>query len=55
MSTSKTSGHYEYELIAGSRAHPQGWIGQYRTKDEAEQARPLRYAAFIRRVLVKAA
>lgn len=45
--------HYEYELVAGSRARPQGFIGMYATKREAWNARNGRnYACYIKRVKV---
>jgi len=45
----KSSAHYQYRVVAGSRSKPGGFIGQYPTKREAIAHLP-RYAAYIKRV-----
>ena len=49
----KKSNPYVYEVIAGSPKRPQGWVGRYKTKKEAEKNKPLRYASYIKRILVE--
>ena len=46
---------YHYEVIAGSRKRPQGYIGTYSTRDEARAVALARsYACYVRRVKVSA-
>jgi hypothetical protein len=48
--------HYAYEVVAGTRGHPQGRIGTFRTKAAAQaSSRGRGYACYIKRIKVDAA
>lgn len=44
---------YAYEVVAGTRNRPMGYVGTYGLKSEAEDNRPSRCASYIKRVAVE--